>query len=147
MDYASTRCQKSIVCNLIRNLKPMNIIMKKCFIFPLILVLTSACIYFPPLSDYKRLGFLDQTFEYQNYWPPPNVRLEDTKEEAVMLIGGKHCMKASCEVTYMRNKNGTGQKITKVVPPNDRTIKFFTQYGFCRMKPSIKLPRMFNHIS
>ena len=96
---------------------------------------------------FKHYVLGDQKFEYQNYWPPPKVRLEDSKEEAIMLIGGKHCMKSTCEVNFARNSSGTLVKKTKVLPSNDRTIKFFTQYGFCRMKPAIKLPRMFKDIS
>lgn len=124
------------------------IIMKKfSLIFTTLLASANACFYYPPLSDYKRLDLLEQKFEYQNYWPPPKVRLEDSKEEAIMLIGGKHCTKATCEVNFARNLNGTVVKKSKVLPANDRTIKFFTQYGFCRMKPAIKLPQMFKDIS
>ena len=46
------------------------------------------CFYFPPLSDYKRLGLLGNKFVYQDYWEPPQIDLVEAKEEAVMLIGG-----------------------------------------------------------
>ena len=47
------------------------------------------CFYYPPLSDYKRLGLLGNKFVYQDYWDLPKTDLEEAKEEAVMLIGGK----------------------------------------------------------
>jgi hypothetical protein len=47
------------------------------------------CIYFSPMSDYKKLGLLGDKFVYNQRWQLPNVSPEGTEEEAVMLIGGK----------------------------------------------------------
>ena len=76
----------------------------------------------------------DQKFEYQNYWQPPKVRLEDSKEEAIMLIGGKHCMKSTCEAQCL--------KITqKCLICNFSILAFSTNF----IKKDLSLVPLFDH--
>ena len=61
------------------------------------------CFYYPPASNFKDLGLLGEDIEYKNYWKlPPQSDLEDSDEEAVMIIGGKMCMKTKCLQSYSR---------------------------------------------
>ena len=61
------------------------------------------CFYYPPASNFKDLGLLGEDIEYKHYWKlPPQGDLEDSDEEAVMIIGGKMCMKTKCLQKYSR---------------------------------------------
>lgn len=57
-------------------------------IYNWIVGLSRGCFYYPALTDYKKLGWLGNKFEYLNYWQLPSVTMENAQEEAVMLIGG-----------------------------------------------------------
>ena len=50
-------------------------------------------------------------------------------------------MKTQCERSYTRTKGQIDPNL-KVFESYDKTVKFFTKYGFCRMKPPAKLPVM-----
>ena len=48
------------------------------------------CFHFPPAFDYKHLGLLGREKYKYNYWNLPNMKnIEESEEEAVMIIGGK----------------------------------------------------------
>ena len=48
------------------------------------------CFHFPPAFDYKHLGLLGREKYKYDYWNLPNMKkIEDSEEEAVMIIGGK----------------------------------------------------------
>ena len=69
--------------------------------------LSSACFFYPALTDYKKLGMLSKTYEFSNYWTLPQATLENTQEEAVMLIGGVMLKKIILKYTLTHPKVAT----------------------------------------
>ena len=55
----------------------------------------------------------------------------------LFFFSGKHCIGTQCGFNYTRENGGPIR--TKVFESYDKTIKFFTKYGFCRMTPPIKV--------
>ena len=58
------------------------------------------------MMNYKKLGMLGDTFEYE-YWQYPNMTLKNAEEEAIMLIGGKGPFK----YYVIKEVGGWGQKM------------------------------------